>query len=243
VRNIPTLSQLQVTFFPADTQGFTFRFRVQAFNLGGRSSYSEIAFLSLATVPDMPVDVPVSDLSVTSDRVIKVTYANPAPGNEGSPILSYELQMDDGLAGPFTSLVGFSTYSLQTSFIATHGVVKGREHRFRYRALNMIGWGAFSAESYVLAATVPAAPPQPTFVSCINGVMTLQIPPSNDNGGTAIYKYELWVDAGNDYTSSFTKVELYTGTSQTYAITTIDGLVVGNFYRFKTRALNSVGPS
>ena len=60
----------------------------------------------------MPVDVPVSDPTVTTDQVIKVTYASPAPVNEGSSILSYELQMDDGLSGPFTSLTGFNTYSM-----------------------------------------------------------------------------------------------------------------------------------
>jgi hypothetical protein len=34
-------------------------------------------------------------------------------------------------------------------------VIKGREHRFKYRVKNIVGWGLFSGVSKVLAATVP----------------------------------------------------------------------------------------
>jgi len=67
----------------------------------------------------MPIDVPVSDSSVTNDKVIKVTFASPPPYNGGSPILSYELQMDDGLAGDFKSLIGFNSNSMLTTYIVT----------------------------------------------------------------------------------------------------------------------------
>jgi len=59
------------------------------------------------------------------------------------------------MSGDFTSVVGFNINSLLTTYTITSGIVKGREHRFRYRARNMIGWGPFSDESSVLAATIP----------------------------------------------------------------------------------------
>lgn len=137
----------------------------------------------------MPTDVPVNDPTVTTDKMIKVTFANPPPVNGGSPILSYELQMDDGLAGPFTSLVGFNTDSMATSYVATQGVVKGRYHLFKYRALNYIGWGPFSNAAAVLAATVPTAPLKPLFNGFTGSVMNLVIQPSPDHGGSTIINY------------------------------------------------------
>jgi hypothetical protein len=71
--------------------------------------------------------------------------------------------MDDGLSGNYVSVIGFDTNSLLTTYTITSGIYKGREHRFRYRARNTIGWGPFSAESSILAATVPTAPTKPKF--------------------------------------------------------------------------------
>ena len=66
--------------------------------------------------------------------------------------------MDDGLGGDFVSLSGFSPYSMIRHFTVSENVVKGRDHRFRYRVRNAVGWGEFSEESFVLAAVVPSAP-------------------------------------------------------------------------------------
>lgn len=96
--------------------------------------------------------------------------------------------MDDGMSGDFSSRVGFSINSLLTTFTTTSGIIKGREHRFRYRARNMIGWGAFSEESSVLAATIPQPPEKPVFSSYVSLSQTLniEIKQSSDNGGSAI---------------------------------------------------------
>ena len=73
----------------------------------------------LASVPAQPTDIPVSDNTITSDTQIKVSYANPPPDNGGSPIISYELQMDDGTTGVYRSIVGFDTNSLLTTYTVT----------------------------------------------------------------------------------------------------------------------------
>jgi len=84
-------------------------------------------------------------------------------------IISYELQMDDGMSGDFISIVGFDVNSLLTTYTIVNGIVKGRGHRFRYRARNIIGWGDFSDESSILAATTPTPPEKPLF----NGFVSL----------------------------------------------------------------------
>jgi hypothetical protein len=111
--------------------------------------------------------------------------------------------MDDGMSGEFVSLNGLNINSLLTTFTTSDGVIKGRRHRFRYRAKNIVGWGPYSDDSFILAATVPDRAEQPYFLSFVNDELSIVIPRSMDNGGTPISSYELHVDAGNDFTSTF----------------------------------------
>lgn len=90
VRGLPSLNTLVVTNFPANSDGDTFRFQIEVFTTQ-RSGLSDVGFITKASVPGKPLDVPVSDPTVTSDTQIKVNFANPAPDNGGSPIISYEL--------------------------------------------------------------------------------------------------------------------------------------------------------
>jgi hypothetical protein len=124
-------------------------------------------------------------------------------------------------------------------------VIKGRDYRLRYRVKNSIGWGDYSSETTVKAASVPAAHTKPSFVSFDDGsdTMTLQLYKSDDNGGSAITLYELYVDGGDDFSSAFTIVSGYDGTSSAYDISAADGITLGETYRFKTRAYNSKGYS
>mmetsp|Transcript_23478 Transcript_23478/g.36172 ORF Transcript_23478/g.36172 Transcript_23478/m.36172 type:complete len:316 (-) Transcript_23478:2014-2961(-) len=152
--------------------------------------------------------------------------------------------MDDGLGGDFTSVQGFDSDSLITHWTTTDSVLKGRSHRFRYRAKNDVGWGDFSDISTILAATVPSTPSMPTFVSFTDATKTLTITvgESSDNGGTAITTTSLYVDQGDDYTSAFSLAG--TPTTYQYELTTSGhGLVEGRIYRFKTQTENAIGSS
>ena len=72
-----------------------------------------------------------------------------------SEILSYSLEVDDGTGGDFTSVIGEqSTYLLQ-EYTVTSNISKGVLYRFRYKALNVIGWSAYSPIAYIRAATIP----------------------------------------------------------------------------------------
>lgn len=157
-------------------------------------------------MPEKPTDVPVSDASFTSDKVIRVTFAAVDPDDNGSAILSYELAMDDGQSNNYVSLVGFDSDNLQKTFTVREGVVKGREHRFKYRVKNAVGWGPYSDVSSILAATTPDAALEPYFVSFAADTLSIAVPRSLNNRGSPILGYEVWVDEGDDFYSDFRKL-------------------------------------
>ena len=70
-----------------------------------------------------------------------------------------------------------------------------------YRAKNAVGWGPYSAVSSVLAATIPSAPGAPFFLTFASQTLSIVVPRSTSDGGDTISHYELWVDAGDDFTS------------------------------------------
>jgi hypothetical protein len=152
--------------------------------------------------------------------------------------------MDDGQGGDFTSIQGFSPSSMARHFTVRDNVLKGRAHRFRYRARNAVGWGPFSSEATVRAAERPSRPEPPRFSGFDSGTLTVTISPSADNGGSALLATALEVDAGDDYTSAFSGVTGYDGASASYGLTAgAEGLVLGRTYRLRTRSTNAVGAS
>jgi hypothetical protein len=77
----------------------------------------------LAAVPDTPVSAPISDATITNESRIKVFYGPLIYANNGgSAILSYELQIDNGIGGDFVSLIGADSESLETEFIFEQNV-------------------------------------------------------------------------------------------------------------------------
>ena len=64
-----------------------------------------------------------------------ITSSTVSPTNGGSVIISYSLEMDDGLNGEFTALTGLLQNSLKLKVpIRSPNVITGRTYRFRYRA-------------------------------------------------------------------------------------------------------------
>lgn len=74
--------------------------------------------------------------------------------------------------------------------------------------------------------------------------MTLNLPRSEDDGGAPITGYKLWVDAGDDFSSTFTEVASFNGQDLVFTSSALDdGLTTGKVYRFKTCATNEYGDS
>jgi hypothetical protein len=73
-----------------------------------------------------------------------------------SEIISYNLQWDIGTGGvEWTDLIGNPVSSLLTSFSATSMVAPGQYYKFRLRASNIYGFGAFSEEFSFKASEEP----------------------------------------------------------------------------------------
>ena len=172
--------------FPAATPiGSFFKFRVIAFNLQGAVISIESAALPMANIPGIPLTGPHSDALETNGNQIKVVY-DPVADDGGSPLLSYELQIGSLLLNDFVEVVGGSPYSLQTYFTVTQGILKGETYAFRYRAINAIGFGPWSAISKLDAATVPIPPPKPYYISSTDTSITIGLKATLDNGGSRI---------------------------------------------------------
>jgi len=246
IRDKPSLFQMQVTNFPTDPTGLTFSYRVQAFN-EIQSSFSNTVSYILAATPSAPSSGPADDVLVTSSSQIKVDFdpLTTLVETGGSFVLSYNLQMDDG-TGVFFDVFGEIYDSLQTTYLAYgHFVEKGETYQFRYRANNIYGWGPWSPTTSILAADVPEAPPQPTFVSASDNSITLDLYASEDEGGSFVTDYELWMDEG-DFNTDFSLVDSYDTASFALQHTLTfadDGVVTGKIYSFKFRALNVKGYS
>ena len=140
----PFISTFQCETFPALTNvGSPFIFKVVAYNLQGSVTSTVSASILLASVPDKPAFPPTADPDLTNGYQIRVEY-KVVPGNGGSPLLSYELQIGSLNLNDFVSVVGNDPQTLQLYFVITKGIVKGQSYALRYRAINSIGSGPWS---------------------------------------------------------------------------------------------------
>jgi len=64
----------------------------------------------LADLPDKPSQAPTRN-SNTNEIVVAIDIIL-VPGNNGSPIISYNIEIDDGFGGSFSELQGFTFDSL-----------------------------------------------------------------------------------------------------------------------------------
>lgn len=76
----------------------------------------------------------------------------------GSPIVSYNLEWDNGSNGAsYVSLVGESENNIQLLYTKTD-LTAGMTYKFRYRVRNIFGWSSYSDVLTILAATKPDRP-------------------------------------------------------------------------------------
>ena len=151
----------------------------------------------------------------------------------GSAVLSYELQMGSPLLNDWVTLVGGDPHSLSLEFTVATGLARGEDYTFRYRAINQVGAGLWSATRTIKAAGEPPAPARPAKVASSATSITLAFYHDIvDNGGSQISSYKLKRDEGNSTDGSgsiLVEVAGYDGASPTHEVT---GLTSGLIYRF-----------
>ena len=165
-------------------------------------------------------DVPTGLSATRGNRQVMLSWVQPSGGAE---VTHYEYELD--LSGTWISTGGTATSHTVT------GLTNGQSYTFRVRAVNSAGASAASgASASVTPATVPGAPTNLGATASDEQVDLIWTAPAS-NGGQSItgYEYEqggsgTWISTG--------------GTATTY---TVFNLTNGQPYRFRVRALNSVG--
>lgn len=221
----PSIHQVDVTSFPASSEGKTFKFRVRAFN-SEESAYSRSSSFVLAGVPGTP-SAPANDATVTSASMIGITMAK--PDEEGTPILYYQIGMEtDGIWEYFT------TTSLTFTF--SSGVVQSKVYGFKYRAINAVGAGPYSSITYITAFGAPSIPEAPTLELASSTQISLSFTPSADDGGKVVSLYEVKVVNETDSTEATYNID---PTDMTLALLSSASVVTeGELYTFYIRAYN-----
>ncbi len=165
-------------------------------------------------------DVPHSLDATPGNRQVMLSWVQPSGGAE---VTDYEYEQD-------VSGTWISTGSTTTSYTVT-GLTNGQTYTFRVRAANSAGASAASAASpSVTPATVPGAPTGLSATVSDQRVDLIWTAPAS-NGGQSITDYEYeqggsgtWISTGSTATSYM-----------------VHNLTNGQPYRFRVRALNSVG--
>jgi hypothetical protein len=143
-------------------------------------------------LPHKPPTVP-SRNSATTKSQLRVDYA-PLIGTTtgGSTITSLHLQWDQGSGGEsWYTLIGEVLPSTSQSYTVTGYVVAGRTYKFRYRAKNIFGWGPYSDQGDILAASRPSKM-QPLAVSLFGTNVKIQWTPSESNA-SPITKFKVLI--------------------------------------------------
>ena len=127
----------------------------------GPDSSQNTAGALVETVPSAPPVAPQRNAATTLSSLSIDYYALTGTSRGGTPVLSYELQWDQGASvGAWVELVGYSSDSLLNQFAVEDPgdptyITSGEWYSFRYRAKNRQGWGAYSTAASVIAANVP----------------------------------------------------------------------------------------
>ena len=165
-------------------------------------------------------DVPTGLGATRGNRQVMLSWVQPSGGAE---VTGYEYEQD--VSGRW-----ISTGSTDTT-TTVRNLTNGQTYTFRVRAVNSAGASAASAASLsVIPATVPGAPTSLGVTGGDQEVELIWTAPASNGGDTITgYEYEqsgsgTWISTG--------------GTDTTY---TVFNLTNGQPYRFRVRALNSVG--
>ena len=165
-------------------------------------------------------DVPTSLSATRGNRQVMLSWVQPSGGAE---VTDYEYERD-------VSGTWISTGSTDTDYTVT-GLTNGQSYTFRVRAVNSAGRSAAStASASVTPATVPGAPTGLSATVSHEQVELNWTAPAS-NGGEPITDYEYEQGGSGTWISTV-------GTATSY---TVMGLTNGQPYRFRVRALNSVG--
>ena len=231
VRGKPFLSSYSIDM-SAKTIGETYLIKLGAENVIGEVQSNTVSVL-LASVPDTP-SIPTKNLLNETHQEIVMS----APASDGGDMIrSYELQVKGTAEGAEWETVAGANGTRNLDLLFAIPIeAYGQLLWARYRCANEIGWGEFSEASHLRLALRPSRPPAPLYVSSDATSISIEVLPSEDNGGAAIDAHEVWLETGGVEAEDTS----YDGLSRFH---TLSGLTSGAVYRISIRSLNAEGYS
>ncbi len=187
-----------------------------------RPLYGLSPVLVVRDILDAPPAAPTGLMATPGDEQVLLRWTLPA-SDGGRAITRYEYEQDG-------SGIWISTGSTAASYLVI-GLNNRQSYTFRVRAANSIGSGAASGPSEPV--TPAKAPDAPTGLRADPGDRQVELTwtaPASD-GGSVITGYEYEQDESG----------IWNSTQSTDLRHTVTGLVNGQSYRFRVRALNDVG--
>ena len=199
--------------------GQLYQVAVKAINAIGTS----VASSTVSTRPESVPGPPTITSATPSDKKIAVVFT---PGAEnGFTILNYQYSLDNA-----STWITRAPVSI-TSPLEISGLVNGQTYQVRLRATNIIGNGP---ESNLISVT-PATYPDPPAITSVtpNDQSAIIIFTAGSNNGEAITNYQYSVDNGSTWANR--------NPVSANSPLIITGLINGQTYQIKLRAVNSIG--
>jgi hypothetical protein len=133
-------------------------FKVRAKNSKGWGSYSIVNQLYdiVRTEPLAPLTV-VTEGSLTDDSQLHILWSAVTDQRTGyDSITAYEIYWDNGSNGVDWTLVHKELYgSFTFEFVIQTGIIRSRQYKFKYKAVNQQGEGSLSSTSTIEASGKP----------------------------------------------------------------------------------------
>lgn len=220
----------------AGVYGFKYRAR----NLLGYGPYSDVTYVTAATVPSTPPKPTVASADATQ---IFLTLG-PSIDNGGVAVDSYELRMTTPSITDVGSYVKASMLMSHQLTVGADSLTVGEIYTFSFRSHNAKGYSAWSEAVSVALVDSPAVPAAPEVDRSLSERDSLYITwarVSNGPGeGGLIAGYELQIDdaSGGNY-----ETLLYGVGQPLLANFKATGLVVGATYNLRVRSYNFNGYS
>ena len=225
------------------TNGTPYWFRVRAVNSVGKGAWSDGSNPVTPMVPVTAPDAPAIGAVTGGSGLAVVRWTAPA-NDGGAAITGYEVQVVNAATGATVGAV--RPAAADASQLTVTGLANGTAYRFRVRALNEVGAGAYSATSAaVTPMAVPGTPPSVTATSGANGgALTVTVRwTAPNNGGSPIVAYYVTRQQLNARGAAVGAPVTATFSARTLSTTfTAPRTVARNTrFRFTVQAVNEVG--
>lgn len=220
------------------TNGMTYEFEVHAVNDVGIGTAASVSATPTGTAaPGVP-----QYFDTDGDNGSVDLWWDPPEYDGGSSITDYEYRYKESSSSNWNGWTSAGNADEEYPEFSVTGLTNVTSYDFQVRARNAVGPGDHTA---TLTETPTAQrPDEPTGVSASAGTAAGTIDltwTAPDDGGSAITNYKVIHGIFQNNRWTWTKTAISTGSTNTSY--TVTGLQSGGLYRFRVRAVNSVGES